>query len=81
MHHVFQLHIHRDPTLQALAQHQKTGFLNVNDARSGVSFGRVADPEDILGTVRLDNGLIVPGSYERCALSVSHCISLHSMNI
>lgn len=71
MHYVFTHTIHQDPTLQALALHQKLGYLNVNDSRSGAAFGRVADPEDILGNVRLDNGKIVPGSYERYIYSHS----------
>jgi hypothetical protein len=36
-------------------------------------FGRVPDPEDILGTVRLDQGVIVENTYEVCT-SVSNLL-------
>ncbi|KAI9104829.1 hypothetical protein DFS34DRAFT_604677 [Phlyctochytrium arcticum] len=53
-----------DEGFQGLAQHQKVGFLNINDQRTPSPWGRVSDPEDILGTIQLDNGKLVSGSYE-----------------
>ncbi len=51
--------------VQSIAVYQKSGHLNINDERSPSLFGRVNDPEDIFGTVLLDKGTIVPGTYER----------------
>ncbi|TPX59258.1 hypothetical protein PhCBS80983_g02605 [Powellomyces hirtus] len=65
LHDVLKQHISEDVGAQGLAMHQKLGYLNINDERSYAPFGRVSDPEDILGTCRLDDGKIVPGSYER----------------
>ncbi|KAI8827124.1 uncharacterized protein EV422DRAFT_563201 [Fimicolochytrium jonesii] len=65
LHEVLKAHVGEDQGIQGLAAHQKLGYLNINDERSPAPFGRVSDPEDILGAVRLDNGSIIPGSYER----------------
>ncbi|KAJ3023406.1 hypothetical protein HKX48_003323 [Thoreauomyces humboldtii] len=51
--------------IKGLAMYQKTGYLNINDERTFAPFGRVSDPEDILGTCLLEEGEIVEGSYER----------------
>jgi hypothetical protein len=39
--------------------------LNINDQRAGGVWGRVNDPSDILGSCLLDNGKIVPKSFEK----------------
>ena len=40
-------------------------MLNVQDQRVFTPYGRVADPEDILGVVRVHQGKLVPNSYEK----------------
>ncbi|KAL3893831.1 MAG: hypothetical protein SGCHY_005614 [Lobulomycetales sp.] len=65
LHRTLCSHIHSDPSWAAMARQQSSGFLNIADHRVFVPYGRVPDPEDILGTVRLEAGEIVPESYER----------------
>ena len=65
IHTVLKESVHQDKTLAAVAKYQKIGHLNINDLRSTSSYGRVSDPEDILGIVRLENGEMVPGTYQR----------------
>eukprot|EP00842_Homolaphlyctis_polyrhiza_P003621 jgi/Hompol1/425/HPOL_000142-RA len=48
-----------------LAVNQKEGFLNVNDQRVFSTWGRVNDPEDILGHVLLKDGVVQPNTYTR----------------
>ncbi|RKP03980.1 hypothetical protein CXG81DRAFT_8860, partial [Caulochytrium protostelioides] len=43
---------------------QVEGSLNLNDQRVYVPFGRVGDPEDILGCVEVSEGQIVPATFE-----------------
>ncbi|KAI8893932.1 hypothetical protein BC833DRAFT_506106, partial [Globomyces pollinis-pini] len=47
-----------------LAEFQKIGYLNINDKRVMAPWGRINDPEDIFGTVLLDNGRIVENTFE-----------------
>ncbi|KAI8593571.1 hypothetical protein BDZ88DRAFT_447931 [Geranomyces variabilis] len=65
LHEVIKQDIDNDVGVQGLAAYQKLGYLNINDERTYAPFGRVSDPEDILGSCRLDDGKLVPGSYER----------------
>ncbi|KAJ3035711.1 hypothetical protein HDV00_003472 [Rhizophlyctis rosea] len=65
LHSWLRDNIESDDFTKALATHQQIGYLNINDSRVYTAWGRVSDPEDILGSVRLDNGQIVKGSYER----------------
>jgi hypothetical protein len=49
---------HKDPGLvaQALANKgQPRGFIHLSDSRCPPCFGRVADPQDILGSVEVDS--------------------------
>ncbi|KAI9184408.1 hypothetical protein H9P43_003461 [Blastocladiella emersonii ATCC 22665] len=64
LHAALKDHAHEDPELVALAEHQKIGFMHVADARNPPPWGRIPDPDDIVGSVRLDDGKIVPGSFE-----------------
>ncbi|KAJ3387218.1 hypothetical protein HDU92_002044 [Lobulomyces angularis] len=57
--------IHNDVVLQGWAYQQKNGYLNIQDERCYVPWGRVPDPEDIFGTVLLSQGKIVEGSFEQ----------------
>jgi hypothetical protein len=68
IHAIIKKHVHEDPVLEALAKHQGLGYFNVNDQRTSTNYGRVSDPEDILGTVRLNDGKMVPGTYEKYVL-------------
>ncbi|KAI8903123.1 hypothetical protein EDD86DRAFT_175729, partial [Gorgonomyces haynaldii] len=43
---------------------QKVGHLNINDQRMPPLWGRVNDPEDILGTSLIKDGKLVPKSFE-----------------
>ncbi|TPX43787.1 hypothetical protein SeMB42_g03076 [Synchytrium endobioticum] len=66
LHDVLRESIHTSTQVIYAAATQREGFLNINDARTFVPYGRVAEAEDILGFVRLDTGTIVPDTYERC---------------
>ncbi|OAJ37869.1 hypothetical protein BDEG_21841 [Batrachochytrium dendrobatidis JEL423] len=65
LHKFLAENIHKDEAAQALANYQKEGHLNINDERVFTPWGRVSDPEDILGNVLVQNGKIVKGSYQR----------------
>ena len=65
IHRILKKYVHEDPVLEALAKHQGLGYFNLNDHRTAMNYGRVSDPEDILGTVRLSDGQMVPGTYEK----------------
>jgi hypothetical protein len=64
LHSTFKKYVHLDPSLQGLALSQKVGYMTLHDLRVFTPFGRVADPEDLLGSVLLDQGKIVPHSYD-----------------
>jgi len=53
---------HRDPGLMASATAVGEGFLHLVDERAPLVYGRTAEPEDILLSVRADGGRIVEGS-------------------
>ncbi|KAI8362753.1 hypothetical protein BD560DRAFT_333865 [Blakeslea trispora] len=63
---VFKEKIHKinDPNLKALADWQKEGWLHVGDERNPPPWGRINFPEDIIGSVQLQNGTIKEGTYE-----------------
>ncbi|KAJ3110444.1 hypothetical protein HK100_003030 [Physocladia obscura] len=65
LHSVLKETVHTDVGWQAMAVNQKEGYMTVTDARVFTPWGRVADPEDLVGAVLLKNGKIVEGSYER----------------
>jgi hypothetical protein len=48
----------------AQAKLLKQGYMNINDERTLVSFGRTAESEDIFGVVRVDDGVMKPNSFE-----------------
>ncbi|KAJ3058097.1 hypothetical protein HDU98_005814, partial [Podochytrium sp. JEL0797] len=64
LHATLKAQIHTDEWSAALAAHQKDGFLNISDHRVFTPWGRVSDPEDLIGAVLLENGKIVPNSFE-----------------
>ncbi|KAJ2614896.1 hypothetical protein H4S08_001498 [Coemansia sp. RSA 1365] len=61
---VFEEHAHEDPELQALAAYQKTGWLNITDGRNPPPLGRTGNPEDIFGSVKLDDQAIKPHTFQ-----------------
>ncbi|TPX34076.1 hypothetical protein SmJEL517_g03279 [Synchytrium microbalum] len=65
LHDVLKDHVHESIAVVYGAAKQVEGYLNVNDSRVFVTYGRVADPEDLLGVVRLEGGKPIPNSYER----------------
>ncbi|RUS25957.1 hypothetical protein BC938DRAFT_471418 [Jimgerdemannia flammicorona] len=54
-----------DEALKAVAEWQKEGWLHVADARNAPPYGRIPYPEDIIGSVLVQQGLIQPSSYQR----------------
>ncbi|KAI8802766.1 hypothetical protein BJ742DRAFT_777942 [Cladochytrium replicatum] len=65
MHEVVGEHVTKDETSISFAAFQKEGYMNVNDSRVGPVWGRVNDPEDILGNVLIREGKILPGTYQK----------------
>ncbi|KAJ1547170.1 hypothetical protein HK096_004097 [Nowakowskiella sp. JEL0078] len=61
----------------AMALNQREGWLNINDSRVFVPWGRVGDPEDIFGSIQLQKGEIVAGSYQR--LSTHRLLSINGL--
>jgi hypothetical protein len=57
-------HVYESEIQQALAKHFDSGYFNINDQRTPLNWGRTADPEDILGTVLVRNGQMVPNTFE-----------------
>ncbi|KAJ3362903.1 hypothetical protein GGF31_001292 [Allomyces arbusculus] len=65
LHKVLKDHAHEDKDLVALAKHQKVGWMHVADQRNPPPWGRIPDPDDILGSVQLDGeGQIRAHSYQ-----------------
>ncbi|KAJ3085230.1 hypothetical protein HK102_000197, partial [Quaeritorhiza haematococci] len=58
-------HICEDEVVQAMAYNQRDGWLNIGDERVFMPYGRVPDPEDIIGGLRIKDGFVVPGTFER----------------
>lgn len=56
-------HAHVDPVLQAMAAAQSDGHLHIADEKNPPPFGRIPYPEDIIGTLRISHGKLVPGSF------------------
>ncbi|KAI8077830.1 uncharacterized protein BX664DRAFT_44613 [Halteromyces radiatus] len=63
---VFSNHIHEinDSTLKGMAQYQKEGWLHIGDERNPPPWGRIPKPEDIIGSVLLQDGKIQAGTYQ-----------------
>ncbi|RKP35547.1 hypothetical protein BJ085DRAFT_3308, partial [Dimargaris cristalligena] len=43
----------------------KSGWMHLEDQRNPPPYGRIPRPEDIIGSVQVEQGSIVPESYER----------------
>jgi hypothetical protein len=64
MHRLIGEQVHRCPETCETGRVQHVGHLHVADERAHKFPSRIPLPQDILGTVKLDEGRIVPGSYE-----------------
>lgn len=65
LYNVIKDNIKSDDIFKSRALHQYSGYLNINDERAPISYGRVADPEDIYGSVFIENGIIIPKTFEK----------------
>ncbi|KAI9226254.1 MAG: hypothetical protein DHS80DRAFT_8033, partial [Piptocephalis tieghemiana] len=54
----------KDATLLAKAQYQKEGWLHIEDERNPPPWGRISDPDDILGSVEVRGGKIQPETFQ-----------------
>jgi len=53
-----------DPAIENEATQRGEGWLNINDTRNIPALNRVGDPDDIIGTVMVQDGKIVPSTYQ-----------------
>ncbi|CCG82421.1 Putative uncharacterized protein [Taphrina deformans PYCC 5710] len=56
-------HAHDDPICQAMAATQDSGHLHIADEKNPPPYGRIPYPEDIIGTIRIEHGKLVRGSF------------------
>lgn len=68
IHQVIKTNYLKSPTLIAQAEHLKNGWLHIPDERVFSPYGRVPDPEDIFGSVLVEDSKLVPDSYQRFVL-------------
>jgi len=54
-----------DEALTAEAAQRGGGWIHINDERNVPALGRIGDPDDIIASVRVDEGKIIADSYER----------------
>ncbi|KAK7207183.1 hypothetical protein BZA70DRAFT_270677 [Myxozyma melibiosi] len=65
MHATIAKYVEEDPTFTSLASMYGNDFMAIYDQRSPPPYGRTPEVEDILGMVKVQNGVIVPRSYEK----------------
>ncbi|KAJ1963435.1 hypothetical protein IWQ62_003214 [Dispira parvispora] len=53
-----------DPILSSMAKSVGQGWLHIADERHPPPYGRIPRPEDIIGSVQVEDGHIVPHSYQ-----------------
>ncbi|KZS96808.1 hypothetical protein SISNIDRAFT_286426 [Sistotremastrum niveocremeum HHB9708] len=53
-----------DETLKAEAIQRGEGWLHINDERNVPALGRINDPEDIVASVMVEDGKILPDTYQ-----------------
>ncbi|KAI7867132.1 hypothetical protein BDF14DRAFT_1727026 [Spinellus fusiger] len=58
------IHTIDDSTLKGLAEWQKEGWLHIADERNPPPWGRIPFPEDIIGSVLVNQGVIQANTYE-----------------
>ncbi|GAA5813848.1 hypothetical protein MFLAVUS_007335 [Mucor flavus] len=63
---VLKENVHKvnDSNLKAMADWQKEGWLHIGDERNPAPWGRINFPEDIIGSVEINAGVIKEGSYQ-----------------
>lgn len=73
LHATLREYAHEDPSVQAAAAAAATGstagdggYMHIGDERDPPAWGRIPAPEDIMGSVRVQRGEVVKGSYEPC---------------
>ncbi|KAF8330754.1 uncharacterized protein EI90DRAFT_3059184 [Cantharellus anzutake] len=54
-----------DETIRAEAQQRGSGWMHVIDSRNVPALNRTGDADDIIGTVRVEDGKVIPSTYER----------------
>lgn len=54
---------HLDPVMQAMAAAQDSGHLHIADEKNPPPYGRIPYPEDIIGTIRIEHGKLVKGTF------------------
>ncbi|KAI9491172.1 hypothetical protein BDB00DRAFT_834084 [Zychaea mexicana] len=59
-----KVHKVNDPVLKSLAEWQKEGWLHIGDERNPPPWGRIPYPEDIIGSVLVQKGVIQPDTYQ-----------------
>ncbi|KAJ1980698.1 hypothetical protein H4R35_001020 [Dimargaris xerosporica] len=65
LHHELKRCAHyADPILCATAKSLPDGWTHIADERHPPPYGRIPSPEDIIGSVKVENGQIVPESYQ-----------------
>ncbi|KAI8990036.1 hypothetical protein BDB01DRAFT_718006 [Pilobolus umbonatus] len=47
-----------------MAEWQKEGWMHIGDERNPPAWGRINYPEDIVGSVKLEHGIIQEGTYQ-----------------
>jgi len=55
----------RDESVRSEAVQRESGWLHINDARNIPPIGRIGDPDDIIGSVLVENGQVIPSTYQR----------------
>lgn len=61
---IIKEHAYTSPYFMALAQNWNSGWMHIADGRSLAAFGRCPEPDDILATVLLEDGRMVPASIQ-----------------
>ncbi|KAJ1847324.1 hypothetical protein LPJ73_004284 [Coemansia sp. RSA 2703] len=61
---ILEKYAHEDPELQSQAAFFKSGWMNISDGRNPPPPGRTGDPEDILGSVLVEDKKIKQGSFQ-----------------
>ncbi|KAI9295529.1 hypothetical protein K502DRAFT_275235, partial [Neoconidiobolus thromboides FSU 785] len=64
LHKVIQKNVLLDESLKNYASFQKEGWIHINDERNPAPFGRIADTEDIIGSVLIKDSTILPDTYQ-----------------
>lgn len=49
--------------MQAMAAAQDSGHLHIADEKNPPPYGRIPYPEDIIGTIRIEHGKLVKGTF------------------